>query len=104
MERAYPIIMFLFAGGLLIYAGLVGLGNPGMIRRFYAARPKNVSRYTRKFAVVLALTAAAPLMSGVVGLVTDMNSQPMPAVAVLIVGFVVMLIVGIRVTKIRDEL
>lgn len=85
MEKGFPILMLIFGGALLIYAGMVGRGNFDMIPRNYAAKVTNQKAYAREFAKVLALIALAPVICGVVGLLRDNKS----AVIALVVSLAV---------------
>ncbi|MBR3570819.1 MAG: hypothetical protein IKN96_08525 [Oscillibacter sp.] len=87
MEYAYSILMFCFAGAILLYAALVP-GNPGMIRRLYAAKVKDKKAYAKQFAKVLALVSLAPLSSRVAALIVDINRRPLVPVITLAVVFI----------------
>ena len=85
------ILMFIFSGAILFYAMfLAWTKDTGLIRRSYAAKIKNRKKYAVQFAKVLALTAIAPALTGLIGFVTE---------NVLCLGFVFIasLIVCIRV-------
>lgn len=69
MEHAYSILKFLFAGALLLYAGLLAVSNDAkLILRNSAAKMTDHKRYATQFTKVIALTALAPALSGVAGL------------------------------------
>ena len=93
MDTAFSILMFCFSGMLLLYAGLLALAkDPQLIPRHYYAKIKNPKAYALQFAKLTALTAAAPALSGLVGL----SGCTWAAVAVLLGGFVVCIWLGIR--------
>lgn len=93
MEYAFSILMFCFAGMLLLYAGLLAAAkDPQLIPRHFASKIKNPKVYALQFAKLTALTAAAPFLSGLVGL-TD---QMWAAGIVLIAAFVLCIHFGIR--------
>lgn len=94
MHYYYSIIMFCLAGGILLYAAIVKIGGYGFIPRTYTIRPKNPSDYAKQFAKTLALTAAAPAISGVLGLFGEF--MLIPALIALGVGFVVFIYIGHR--------
>ena len=96
MRYAYSIVMFCFAGAILLYAALMSPGNAGMIRRAYAAKMRNPKAYAKKFAKVLALVSLAPLVCGLTGLFVDMERYPFVPVATLIVVFILCMRKGIR--------
>ena len=65
----FSILMFCFAGALLLYAGLLALTRDyDLIPRGYATRPKDKTAYALAFAKAIAVTALAPLGSGIYGL------------------------------------
>ena len=93
MEYGFSILLFCFAGMLLLYAGLLALGkDPKMIPRHYAAQMKDPKAYTRQIAKVIALVATAPLHSGIVGLFLG----PGVAAVVLVVGIILCIWLGTR--------
>lgn len=98
MEGAYSILMFCFAGMILLYAALLSSGNDGLIpRRYrYAAHMKDRKAYAKRFAKVLALVALSPLLSGLVALFVDIERHPAPAVITLIGAFVLCMRQGVR--------
>ena len=96
MERAYSILMFCFAGMILLYAALLSSGNDGLIPRRHAAHMKDGKAYAKRCAKVLALVALSPLLSGLVALFVDINRHPAPAVITLIGAFVLCMRQGVR--------
>ena len=65
----FSILMFCFAGALLLYAGLLALTKDySLIPRGYATQPKDKRAYALAFAKAIAVTALAPLGSGIYGL------------------------------------
>ena len=59
------ILMFAFAGALLLYAGLLALTKDvRLIPRMQAVQPKDPRAYAAAFAKMLALVALAPLTGG----------------------------------------
>ena len=67
----FSILMFCFAGALLLYAGLLALTKDyGLIPRGYATQPKDKKAYTLAFAKAIAVAALAPLGSGIYGLLS----------------------------------
>ena len=71
MEDHYAIavLMFCFAGMLLLYAALLALiRDPKMIPRHYAANMKNKKAYCVQLAKVIALVSLAPLELGLISL------------------------------------
>lgn len=93
MERAYSILMFCFAGGLLLYSLILAIvKSPDLIPRSYAAKRKTRQKYAVQFAKIIALVAAAPALSGLVGLI----APTLPCLLVLIVAFVFCIRLGIQ--------
>ena len=95
--EGYAVLMACFAGFLLLYAALLAkTTDVQLIPRHYAAKIKNKKQYARGVAKVVALVALAPLASALTALVTD---AALPSLIVLIIGFILMLWLGIRMNK-----
>lgn len=91
MEYGFSVLMFCFAGMLLLYAGLLALAkDPKMIPRHESAEIKDPKAYTRQLAKVIALVATAPLHSGIWGLFLG----PGIGIAVLLAGLIVCIWLG----------
>ena len=86
----YSILMFAFAILILIVALLVYRGNYGLIRTYYAAKMKDKKAYFRAVGKAIALTAVAPVLSGVVALFGDLSETIWPFL-VLIVSVAILL-------------
>ena len=102
MEYAYSILMFCFAGMLLLYAGLLALtGDVGLIPRNELVKMKDKKAYARQFAKVIALVALAPVLSGLVVMVpwlsalTSVVAAHVAAFLVLVLAFVGCIRVGV---------
>ena len=99
MEYGYSVLMFCFAGALLLYAGLLAVEKrrPDLLIPRYRASSgdmKNPIRHARRIAKIVALCALAPLLSGVVGLF----GQPVIAGIVLVAALAAAIWLGIRIT------
>ena len=93
MERAYSILMFCFAGGILLYSLILAIvRSPDLIPRTYAAKRQTKQKYAIQFAKIIALVSLAPALSGLVGLV----APTVPSLLVLIVAFIFCLRLGIQ--------
>ena len=71
MEYGYSILMGIFAGALLLYAGLMALTKDYKMLPFRArtsVNPKNPKKYMIQLAKVVALVACSPALSALVGL------------------------------------
>ena len=68
MEHVFSIILFIFGGALLIYAGIVAVGGYGAIFRNYATKVRDQKKYAKKFAKLIALFGLALVVSGFVAL------------------------------------
>ncbi len=99
MEYGYSILMFAFSGSVLLYAGLIAMGNYDLIRRLRAAKVRDKKEYAKRFARVLALVSLSPFLSGIVGLLGDTDRMILPAGAVLVVSFIILLAIGTRIMK-----
>ena len=63
----FSILMFMFSGGLLLYAALLAITKDyNMIARHYATKVKDGKEYAARFARVIALVAVAPAYSGII--------------------------------------
>ena len=97
MEYGYSIIMGVFSGALLLYAGLMFLtGDYDLIptRARQSVKPKDPKRYMRQFAKVLALVALSPGLSALAGL-----WNMIAAMIVLIVVFILAIVLGVKIMK-----
>ena len=96
MDYAYSILMGIFAGALLLYAGLLFLtGDYGLIPKTgSAAKPKDPKRYARQFAKILALVALSPGFSALAGL-----WNVIAALIVLVVVFILAIVLGVKIMK-----
>ncbi len=96
----YSILMFCFSGALLLYAALIAITKDyKMIPRNWAAKPKDEKEYASRFAKIIALVAAAPLLSGAVALFGDSKWIMIAAVAALIGGIIGASVIAVRLMK-----
>ena len=85
MEKAFPILMLIFAGAIILYALLLAATKDvKLIPRSEQAKIPDPKAYALRFAGVMGLVAIGPLASGIAGLLYD-NKR---AVIALIVGMV----------------
>lgn len=71
MEHGYSILMAIFGGAILLYAGLMALTKDYKMLPYRArvsVKPKDEKRYMVQLAKVVALTALSPLLSALAGL------------------------------------
>ena len=97
MEYGYSILMGIFAGLILIYAGLMALTKDYKMLPFRArvsVQPKDEKRYMKQLAKVVALVALAPALSALTGL-----WNMMAALIVLIVSAVVFIWLGTKIIR-----
>lgn len=97
MEYAYSIIMGAFAAALLIYAGLMALTKDYKMLPFrsrVSVKPKDPKRYAFQLSKVIALVAAAPAISALIGL-----WNILVAVIVLFVTIVLFIWLGTKIMK-----
>ena len=104
MEYGFSILMFCFAGVLLLYAGLLAVEKrrPDLLIPRYRASSgdmKNPIRYARRIAKIVALCALSPLLTGLVGL----TSRYLIAGIVFVVALVGAIWLGIRMTREQKE-
>ena len=97
MEYGYSILMGIFAGLILIYAGLMALTKDYKmlpLRARVSVQPKDEKRYMKQLAKVVALVALAPALSALTGL-----WNMMAALIVLIVSAVVFIWLGTKIMR-----
>ena len=71
MEYGYSILMGIFAGAILLYAGLLALTKDYKmlpIRARQSVKPKDPRRYAAQLAQVIALVSLSPALSALAGL------------------------------------
>ena len=92
MNCVYSILMAVFAAALLIYAGLMALTKDYKLlplKSRQSVKPKDPKKYMTQLAKVIALLAAAPALSALVGL-----WNPIAAAFVLVAGTIVCIWLG----------
>ena len=97
MDSICSIVLGVFAGALLLYAGLMALTKDYKIlpiRGQQAVKPKDPKRYTAQFAKVIALVAAAPAIGAIVGI-----WSVIAAVVVTVAGIVVCIWLGTKIMR-----
>lgn len=97
MEHAYSILMFIFSGAILIYAGLLALTKDYNMLPYHSrvsVKPKDPKRYTLQLSKVVALVALAPALSAVVGF-----WSVTAAFIVLIAGAAILIWLGTKLMK-----
>lgn len=96
--QPYSIIMFIFAGMLLIYAALLSTGDSGLIMREYAAKMKDKKQYAKQLGKVIALVAAAPALSGLSALFFESDALLVPVI-ILVAGGAAAIYLGTRIMR-----
>ena len=89
MEHGYSILMAVFAGAILLYAGLMALTkdyNILPVRARQSVKPKDPKRYMTQLAKVVALVSLSPALSALAAL------WNMVAGFVVLIGSMVMFI------------
>lgn len=97
MEYGYSILMGIFSGAILIYAGLMALFKDYKmipLRSRQSVKPKNPKQYSLSLSKVLALTSLSPALSALMGL----WNLPL-AFIVLIVSMIVFIYLGTKIMK-----
>ena len=97
MEYGYSILMGIFAGLILIYAGLMTLTKDYKMLPFRATvsvQPKDEKRYMKQLAKVVALVALAPSLSALTGL-----WNMIAALIVLVVSAIVFIWLGTKIMR-----
>ena len=97
MEYGYSILMGIFAGLILIYAGLMALTKDYKMLPFRArvsVQPKDEKRYMKQLAKVVAMVALAPALSSLTGL-----WNMIAALIVLVVSAIVFIWLGTKIMR-----
>ena len=76
MRFAFSIIMFVFSGALLLYAGLVSVDPSAMVRS-YSVKTRDKKAYAKYLGKVIAVIALAPLLCGIYGVIFDPAAHPL---------------------------
>ena len=86
MDHAYSILMFCFAGALLLYGILLAATKDiGLVPRSSAAKIKDRKAYAGQFGKIIMATALAPLSSGLIA----WNGRVAFGLVMLVIGFIV---------------
>ena len=96
-ETGFSILMFIFSGAILIYAGILALTkNYNMLpyRSRVSVKPKDPKRYAFQLSKVIALVSLSPALCAAVAL-----WNPVAAVIVLIVSAVLFIWIGTKIMK-----
>lgn len=102
MEYAYSILMFIFAGLLILYGLLlVRTGNYHYLpyRGRTAAKGWDTKAHVRLVGKIVMLAACAPLLSGIVGLIIHPDDSPWPVLVVLILAGAAAIWLGVNIWK-----
>lgn len=93
----YAVLMFIFAGFIFLYAGLLAWTKDVRLLRFrYAAKMKDSKKYAEKAAKVLALAGLAPFLSALVARITDSG---LASLFTLIAGGAALIALGVKLTR-----
>ncbi|MBQ6772610.1 MAG: hypothetical protein IJP48_00960 [Synergistaceae bacterium] len=91
MIENVSLLMFIFAGAILLYALLLAWTKDiRMIARHYAVKINDEKGYALKIAKILALVSIIPALSGITGIITGSGFLMS---AVLIAGFVIFIVI-----------
>ncbi len=89
------IVLFVFSGALLIYAGITALIKSIIVPLNRRSSVQNVTKeYAKQFAKLIAFLAISPFVGGIFGLFIEITIIP---VIIFFVLFIVLMIVGIKV-------
>ena len=97
MERAFSILMFIFSGALLLYAGLMAVTKDYNLlpyRSRVSVKPKNPEKYMVQLAKIVALVAAMIAVGAAIAL---WNAAA--GAIVIVVGVVAALWCGTKIIK-----
>ena len=97
MDNGFSILMFIFAGAILIYAALMAITKDYHMLPYRATnsvKPKDPKAYTFELSKVIALVALAPALTGVAA-----YWNAVLAVFVFIGGLIVTIWIGTKIMK-----
>ena len=97
MDHGFSILMFIFAGALLLYAALMAITRDYSMlpyRATQAVKPKNPKKYMVQLAKIVALVAAAVAVGAAVALWNNGVGA-----GVMVAGVVVVLWLGTKIIK-----
>ena len=97
MEYGYSILMGIFAGAILLYAGLMALTKDYKmlpLRARVSVKPKNEKKYMTQLSKAVALAAFAPALSALAGL-----WNMVAALIVLLLSAVVFIWLGTKIMR-----
>ena len=83
---AYSIIMFLVAVLFVSLSAAIYKGRTDLIHSYHQTKVTDKAAYGKAFGKALLVVSAAPLFSGIIGLMGASDAVAMTAVAVLVVG------------------
>ena len=97
MEHAYSIMTIIFGICLLLYAGILFIfKDVDLIPKSYMAKISDKKLYAKRFAILIAMIAAAPILSGIIALFGKIEIMIIPALIVLVGGFIAAIVIGIK--------
>ena len=86
MDYGYAILMFCFAGALLLYSVLlIKTKNISLIPQADKARIQDKQAYTKQFGKAVAIISLAPAVSGILWLTGAVRRS----IAFLVLGFII---------------
>jgi len=97
MDNGFSILMFIFAGALLLYAALLAITkdyNMLPLRATVSVQPRNPERYTLQLAKVIGLVAAAVAIGAAVSL-----WNMLVGAIVMLVGVIAAIWLGTKIVK-----
>ena len=95
---AYSIITIVFALVLFLYAGLLALlKDYDLIPKSYMSKVKDKRQYTLHFALIIVMIAVVMAVSGIMALFGKV--MLIPAIIVLVVGFLASIIIGVKIVS-----
>ena len=100
MDHAYSILMFCFAFALLLYGLVLYLTKDiGLVPKSGSAKVKDKKTYASKLGKITAISALAPLTSGLIA----WNGRYFYALFMLIAGFAVCIYEGVKTMQKEEK-
>lgn len=93
----YSVIMFAAAAVLVFFGVLIYRGKTKLIQSYHQAKVSDKAAYGKAFGKSMLVIGAAPLFSGIIGLLGETRAIAVTAAAVLLVGIAAGVIILVKV-------
>lgn len=96
----YGILMLIFGGMIILFGFSYYRGNKDLLPiRYHGPKTKSYLKYLGKVTMTVSL---APILSGLISFIPGIGESIIPVI-VLIVGFIIIIIISIKIYKLEDK-